>query len=435
MDKTQKNLEQWCSTDGIEFKDEGAEEAYRQRTRRVADVIQLKVPDRVPVVPSFGMFPALDNGMTVEQVMFDYDRAREAWMKTLVEFEPDLFTGPGYALPGRVMEVLQYRQLRLPGREVSPNHVFQFVEDEYVKADDFYDHFLEDPSDFMLRIYLPRICGSLEPLKDFPPLTTWFGYYLSIITNLIPLGRPEISGALEALLKAGAEALAWGSKLAKTGKEITSMGYPTMRGGSAAAPFDIVSDWFRGTRGAMLDMYREPEKMIRVMEKLVPILVRLGSTQAKIGGNPVVGLMLHKGPEGFMSLDQFKTFYWPTLRDVMIGLIDEGCVPMPLFEGDYTSRLEVIQDIPRGKALYWFERVDIHKAKGILGDRVCFRGNVPVALLVTGTPEKVKDYVKTLIDVVGKEGGLMVDCGIWFDEARHENVKAMVDFAKEYGVY
>jgi hypothetical protein len=29
----------------------------------------------------------------------------------------------------------------------------------------------------------------------------------------------------------------------------------------------------------------------------------------------------------------------------------------------------------------------------------------------------------------------MVDCGVWFDEAKHENVKAMVDFAKQYGVY
>jgi hypothetical protein len=29
----------------------------------------------------------------------------------------------------------------------------------------------------------------------------------------------------------------------------------------------------------------------------------------------------------------------------------------------------------------------------------------------------------------------MVDCGVWFDEARHENVKAMVDFAKQYGLY
>jgi len=74
-------------------------------------------------------------------------------------------------------------------------------------------------------------------------------------------------------------------------------------------------------------------------------------------------------------------------------------------------------------------------AKEILGDTVCFRGNVPSSLLYAGTPQQVTDYVKELIDVVGKGSGLRVDCGIWFDEAKHENVKAMVEFTKEYGVY
>jgi uroporphyrinogen-III decarboxylase len=185
----------------------------------------------------------------------------------------------------------------------------------------------------------------------------------------------------------------------------------------------------------MLDMFRVPQKLIAAMEKLVPILVRMASDQARKSGNPMVGLMLHKGPEGFMSLDQYKTFYWPTFREVMVRLMEEGLVPMPLFEGDYTSRLEIIKDIPKGKAVYWFETVDIRRAKQTLGDTVCFRGNVPVSLLFAGTPQEVQDYVKTLIDVVGQGGGLMVDCGVWFDEARHENVKAMVDFAKHYGVY
>ena len=90
---------------------------------------------------------------------------------------------------------------------------------------------------------------------------------------------------------------------------------------------------------------------------------------------------------------------------------------------------------PKGKALYWFEEVDFYKAKEILGDTVCFRGNVPGSLLYAGTLQQVRDYLKELIDVVGKGGGLMVDCAIWFDEAKHENVKAMVDFTKEYGVY
>ena len=435
MDKTQERLEHWCSAPGIEFKNAEAEEAYKKRARRVADVIQLKVPDRVPIVPSFGMFPAIDNGFSCEEVMFDYDKARTAWTKTVIDFEPDLFSNSSYAFPGPVLEIIGYKPLKLPGRGISPDHVYQFVEGEYATAEEFYDAFIDDPSDFMMRTHLPRVCSALEPLKVLRPLYESFGYYISIVRNLVAFGRPEVAGALENLIKAGAEALKWAKYKGAESKEIMSLGFPSMMGGNAAAPFDIIGDWFRGTRGAMLDMYRNQDKMIQAMERLVPILIRMAVDQAKRDGNPMVGLMLHKGPEGFMSLEQFKTFYWPTLRKVMVGLIDEGCVPMPLFEGTYTSRLEIIRDIPKGKAIYWFETVDIHQAREVLGDTVCFRGNVPVTLLCTGTTQQVKDYIKELIDVVGQGGGLMVDCGIWFDEAKHENVKAMVDFTREYGVY
>ncbi|MFO7773263.1 MAG: uroporphyrinogen decarboxylase family protein [Dehalococcoidia bacterium] len=435
MDRTQERLQLWCSAQSIQFISPEAEEAYKKRAKRVADVIQLRVPDRVPIVPSFGMFPALDNGFTCEEVMFDYYKAQKAWMKTLVEFKPDMYLGSSYALPGPVLEALNYRQLKLPGRGVSPRHVYQFVEGEYVKADEFYDIFIDDPSDFMLRVYLPRVCSVLEPLKAIRPLTESFGYYISLIANVAPLGTPGVVGALESLLAAGGEARKWAKVLADQYEEITSMGFPLYEGGESAAPFDIIGDWFRGTRGVMIDMYRRPSKLIEAMERLVPILVRMGLDQATESGLPIVGLMLHKGAEGFMSPEQYKTFYWPTLRKVMMGLIDEGLVPMPLFEGDYTSRLEIIKDIPRGKAVYWFEKVDIYKVKEILADTACFRGNVPIALLHTGTPQQVKDYVKELIDVVGNGGGLIVDCAAWFDEAKHENVKAMVDFTKEYGIY
>ncbi len=47
-DKTTENLERWCSGQGIDFMDDQAEAAYKERARRIADVIQLKVPDRVP---------------------------------------------------------------------------------------------------------------------------------------------------------------------------------------------------------------------------------------------------------------------------------------------------------------------------------------------------------------------------------------------------
>jgi uroporphyrinogen-III decarboxylase len=56
-------------------------------------------------------------------------------------------------------------------------------------------------------------------------------------------------------------------------------------------------------------------------------------------------------------------------------------------------------------------------------------------LLCTGTPEDVKAYVKGLINTLGSNGGLIVDSGAILDEAKPENVKAMVDVTKEYGAW
>ena len=435
MSAIQETLDRWCAAEGIEFVSPEAGEAYRARARRIADAIQLNIPDRVPIVPSFGMFPAIDNGFTCEEVMFDYDKAHRAWMKTLADFQPDHFGGSGYAFSGPTLEALDYKLLKLPGRGLPAEKVYQFAEWEYVSAEQFYDPFLDDPTDFMLRTYLPLACGALAPLKNIRPIREMFGYYLGVLTGAVPFGTPEFVEMLETLQQAGAEALKWVQHLAEEGQEIAALGYPNMNGGGAAAPFDLVGNWFRGTRGVMLDMYRHPEKLTAAMERLVPISIKMGVDAARLSGRPVVELMLHKGAEGFMSNEQFKTFYWPTLRQVMLGIIDAGFVPMPLFEGRYTERLEIIQDIPRGQAIYWFETVDIHRAKEVLGDTVCFRGNVPASLLYTGTVEQVEDYVKQLIDVVGAGGGLMVDCGIWFDEAKHENVQAMVDVTRHYGMY
>jgi uroporphyrinogen-III decarboxylase len=136
-----------------------------------------------------------------------------------------------------------------------------------------------------------------------------------------------------------------------------------------------------------------------------------------------------------MSMAQFKKFYWPTLRELMVALINEGLNPCPLWEGDCTSRLEVIKDIPPGKACYAFEATDMVKAKGILGDTICIRGNVPLSILATGKPEDVKAYCKKLIDIVGKGGGYIMDSSTGLDDAKPENVKAMFEFTREYGVY
>jgi uroporphyrinogen-III decarboxylase len=72
------------------------------------------------------------------------------------------------------------------------------------------------------------------------------------------------------------------------------------------------------------------------------------------------------------------------------------------------------------------------RAKKILGDRVCIMGNVPMSLLSTGTPDQVKEYCKKLLDSVGTDGGFIMSSAAVLDDAKVENVRAMVDFTREY---
>ena len=411
------------------------EELFKERSKRVEDAVQLKLPDRVPVAPNFGFFYAKYAGITCQEAHYDYDKWSMAVKKTVIDFQPDMYTSPRFTVlsPGPLLETVDFKQIKWPGHGVSPNHSFQFVEGEYMKAEE-YDAFLEDPSDYIIRIYMPRIYGALEPFKMLPPLRSMMVGYAAV-RLAAELARPEIITALETLSKARAESMRWRSIMDSLREELTELGFPSGSESIAVAPYDVIGDFLRGTRGVMLDMYRRPDKLIEATEKILPMQLQTGVFIAKRSGNPRVFIPLHKGADGFMSLEQFKTFYWPTLHKLITGLIDEGLTPWLFIEGDYTSRLEIIRDIPKGKAMYHFELTDIFKAKEVLGDVVCIRGGVPSSLLCTGTPQEVKDYCKKLIDVVGRGGGFIMDAGAVIDEEKPENIKAMVDFTKEYGVY
>ena len=163
------------------------------------------------------------------------------------------------------------------------------------------------------------------------------------------------------------------------------MGWPGYFGGASKAPFDILGDTLRGTREVIIDMYRRPEKVIAACERLVPVAVDWALKRPGGIATPVVFLPLHKGADGFMNDEQFHTFYWPTLRAVILGLIEEGCIPILFAEGRYGTRLEAIMDLPKGKTIWYFDQTDMAKAKKTIGQVACIEGNVPLSLIYAGT--------------------------------------------------
>jgi len=297
-----------------------------------------------------------------------------------------------------------------------------------------YDALIQDPSGFFLNVYLPRVFGALgglQMLPFFPGILEMYGVAL----NFIPFGLPPVQNTFKALFEAGGEALKWIGVVGGVDVELATLGFPALLGGFTKAPFDVVGDTLRGTKGIMLDIYRQPDKLIKAMEALTPLMIKMGVGSAQATGHPLIFIPLHKGADGFLSDEQFKKFYWPTLREVILGLIEGGCVPLPAAEGGYSSRLNVVKDLPKGKTVWMIDQTDMAEAKETLGRNACLLGNVPSSLLNLGTPQEMKDYVKKLIDAAGKGGGLIVGNGAFFDHAKPENVKAMVDFTKEYGAY
>jgi hypothetical protein len=433
-EKQEARFAKWISPEGVEFKSPEAEKLYNERATRIKDAIQLKKkPDRVPVflIPSFG--PAYYAGLTPRDVMYDYEKANAAWKKFYTEIEPDAHFGCVAPGPGKFFDILDYKLYKWPGHGVSPSITYQCIEGEYMKADE-YDLFMQDPSYFFTNYFLPRVFGALEPFKQLPNLTTINEMYGTGII-FYPYGLPDVQAAFQKLMEAGSEALKWLGYFMAFNKEITELGFPSGQGGYTKAPFDILGDTLRSTRGIMTDIYRQPDKLIEAMDKMTPFWIQKGIIEANMTANPIIFLPLHKGADGFMSNEQYKKFYWPYLKKILLGLIDEGVFPFMWAEGSYNSRLEIIRDLPKGKTGWLFDRVDIEKAKEALDGIACVMGTMPTDLLTVGTVQEARDHAKKCIDIAGKGGGYIMSNGAFFDEVKWDNLKAIVETVKEYGVY
>jgi uroporphyrinogen-III decarboxylase len=130
-----------------------------------------------------------------------------------------------------------------------------------------------------------------------------------------------------------------------------------------------------------------------------------------------------------------KSFYWPTFRRMLIGMINEGIVPLIFAEGRYNTRLDIVKDLPAASTIWWFEQTDMAKAKQILGGTACIAGNVPASIMLTGTTADVKEYCRKTIEAAGKNGGLILNGAAFVHDGKAENLRAMMEAAAEYGTY
>lgn len=406
------------------------EEAYRARVQRVLDVVALRTPDRVPVFGPYQKYVYTHAGLTMRQAMTDYAAARAACHAFADRFAPDLDFGPVLAYPIAPMETLGYRAFRWPGNGLPDDAMYQYVEGEYMTADE-YEAFTSDPSDFMLRTWAPR---QFEALAGFGAPAPWRRFMWSGWMGLGAFGTPEMRQALERLMTAGEQLNEWWASIAQYTAETRAKGFPLAYAGFDWAPFDILGDTLRGTTSILSDMRRRPSKLHDALEVATRIFVEYGSAAA--GADlPLCWIWVHKATREFMSDAQFAEFFWPYFRRGLLELLDRGVIPLVYWEADVESRLHHIVDVPPGRMIYHLAGTDPAAARDVLGGTVCLMGGVPNIQLLAGTPDDVRATCRSLLDTLGRDGGFIMDTTVMLDEARPENLAAMFECTREHGAY
>ncbi len=408
------------------------EQLYAERSKRVRDVIELRQPDRVP------FFYFVDAhaycGLPKSAAYYDPINFKRAMRQIAVDLEPDM-CDCGLPACGDAMMELDVKTFVWPGGPRPPDFDYQFIEGEYMKEDE-YDMFLNDPTGFMIRRYLPRVYGALAPLSKLPPLDSMFMGF-DALTPLFT--TPEFLDMAKRLARAGKYVKKFRQTIGDAYEDLAQLGFPPFArfvvGGVGGAPFDTVSSFLRGMKGSMLDMYRQPDKLLKacevILERRIARAIPADPTHRDYPQR--VGIPLWRGDPTFMSDSQFKKFYWPGLKKSLQVHVDLGYVPVPFFEAPFGDRLECLLELPKGKILPSIEAADAVRAKEILGGHSALLVHCPNAFKIWSLND-IEAYVKDLIDKCGKDGGLIIAFRMP-DKARIEDMQAMARSLRDYSRY
>lgn len=410
------------------------QELFEQRLNRVNTAIAMGQPDRVPVFAFFSSVIQRMYGSSYRDLYYNYDAAGEAALKFYRDHPLcDIAMGP-QCVSGKANELAGSTMIDWPGRpgtKVSDYSSHQVLENEYMTAEE-YPEMLDDFTGFMLRKYIPRAYKNL-------PGTAGILFRPTIVLStglLSPLYDPAALETLQRIAQIGAEDAKAAQASMKYAGLLAEMGFPGPFTGAAEAPFDILSDYFRTTVGTFTDLVENEDYVIKACDLFAD--QQIANLQyLRDAPLPVkrVFFPLHKGMDGFMSPRQFEEIYWKPLKKVFMALIDMGVTPYLYGEGPYNTRLEQLMDVPKGKVLYHFERVDMKRAKETVGQVASICGNLSLVTMEFGTPQQVADEVKRLLDTCAPGGGYLFDFDGSLENAKPENIDILFETLEQYGRY
>ncbi len=382
----------------------------QERIQRLSTTLSLEEPDRVPICFATETWIASHAGFTVQEIAYDYPKLISACEKVIETYPQDAYWPPFGIWPAPIFDAVGSTQYTVAGSDIDATSAFQWQDSSPMAIED-YPKFIADPLKFIYEEMMPK--RSLELGKPWP-------------RNNVAFAKGAVAFGMY-LATMGAAFAKWAEVY----------GMPVLVAGISDPPMDYLSDHFRGFNGIMMDIKRHPDEVVAACEAMYPLALRMAT--ASFGGPPApfpwIFLPLHV-PTYLRPVD-FEKFYWPTFSRLINDLADGGYNSLLFLEGDWEPHFPFLAQLPKGRVLGLIEQ-KIIEAKRAIGNTMCLAGGLSTDLLGYGTPEECVAQAKKVIDACAPGGGFILGADkalLSPNDAKPENLKAVTEFAMEYGVY
>ena len=363
-----------------------------QRMVRIRKAVALERPDRVPVVLEYAAFAARATRTPLPEFLLDPRRSVEVMIEVFrLATQGAEADGVNY---GRfspfALSYLWLSKVRVPGVDLPEDASYQVVEKQNMTPEDYERILKEGWPSFLESFMRERILNDVRP-------------------EFLPRNQPAVNVVQE-----------W-----------AKIGVPVLRSYTVAPPFEFLSGGRSLTR-FFLDLIDIPDKVEEVMEAMMPHMSAMPCRQSLKEGYPGIWVGGWRGAPAMLSPAMWERFVWRHFRQLVHEVIEAGLIPILHLDACWDRELVRFRELPKGKIIMALDgHTDIFQAKKVLGDHMCLMGDVPASMLAFETPDAVHAYSRRLIRELGPEGFILHSgCDIP-ENAKLENVRAMVAAAND----
>jgi len=370
-----------------------ADQLYEDRLSRINKAIRCEAVDRVPLIFQGTALAPRQMGLTMAEFVYDPLRGIEAHIDYMDKLGVDGCNTPPWYRPDVGLSVTWLSHLKMPGRELPDDALWQVDEKEVMKVED-YDTIINKGVGAFLEQYLPKVVDMREFLEG-----------QAETAKINPVMYQRVKGRQ----------------------------YPIVTGAMSTIPFESLCGG-RSMTSFFIDLYRIPEKVKAAMDAMMPMYIGMALEGIAKSGIRSTWIGGWRSASALLPPKLWNEFVFPYFQTITAAMAAKDVISILHLDHNWTRDLGRLRELPAKKCVLNADGMtDMRKAREVLADHMAIMGDVPSVLLAAGEPDDVYKYVRDLIADIGTKGLLLcAGCDAPIN-AKHENMMAMYEAGREYG--